>query len=343
VLGTGPIDLLLSPGWVTHLDLAWDIPPLVGLFEQLSAFSRLILFDKRGVGLSDRLDPLNLPSQEERMDDIRVVLDAVGSERAALLGTLGGGAMCGLFAATYPDRCSALILYGAFAKLEPDTGLLSRLADQQESALDRIEREWGTDGVGVAFWAPSLLDVDDVKAAYLRLTRSAVSPAAARSLMKLGYQIDWKALLPDIKIPTLVVHRAGDLVAPVRQGRELAEGISGARYVELPGNDHLMWVGDQDAVVREVEAFLHEVQGSRKTPRGSQKEVGLSARELQVLPLVAAGLTNKQIAGVLFISPKTAGVHVSNILAKLGVERRAGVAAVAHRLGLIPPTTGTPP
>lgn len=336
VLGEGPVDLILSPGWVTHLDLAWDIPPLASFLERLGSFSRLILFDKKGVGLSDRFGPDGLPSPEERMDDIRVVLDAVGSERAALFGTLGGGAMCGLFAATYPERCVALILYGTFAALEPNTGLLSRLAEDQESALDRIEREWGTEGVGVAFWAPSLVHAEGAKSAYLRLTRSAVSPASARSLMKLGFQIDWKAVLPNIQVPTLVLHRTGDLVAPVRQGRELAEGISGARYVELPGVDHLMWVGDQDAIVREVEAFLKEVGNSDEFVRTDPKELALSARELEVLPLVAAGFTNKQIAGILFISLKTVGVHVSNILAKLGVERRAGVAVVAHQLGLIP-------
>jgi pimeloyl-ACP methyl ester carboxylesterase/DNA-binding CsgD family transcriptional regulator len=339
VLGDGPIDLILSPGWVTHLELAWDIPPLAGFLQHLATFSRLILFDKKGTGLSDRLDPHTLPSLELRMDDIRAVLDAVGSERAALFGTLGGGAMCGLFAATHPERCLALILYGTFAKLEPYTGLLSRLADNQESALDRIEREWGTEGVGVAFWAPSLVDDERVKSVYLRLTRSGVSPGSARSLMKLGYQIDWKATLPDIHIPTLVLHRTGDLVVPVRQGRELAQGIAGARYAELSGVDHLMWAGDQDAILREVEAFLQHLTPSREQPPTSPEEVGLSARELEVLRLVAAGLTNKQIAGILFISPKTAGVHVSSILTKLGVERRAGVATVAQQLGLISTST----
>ena len=131
-----------APGWVTHLDLSWQIPPLARFLERLAAFCRLILFDKQGTGLSDRLDPDTLPTLPQRMDDVRAVLDAVGSERAALFGTLGGGAMCGLFASAHPQRCSGLILYGTFAKLEPDTGLLSRLADSQEAALERIEREW---------------------------------------------------------------------------------------------------------------------------------------------------------------------------------------------------------
>jgi pimeloyl-ACP methyl ester carboxylesterase/DNA-binding CsgD family transcriptional regulator len=334
VLGDGPFDLLLSPGWVTHLDLAWDIAPLARFLERLASFSRLILFDKRGTGLSDRLNPHTLPTTEQRMDDVRAVLDAVGSEQAALFGTLGGAAMCGLFAAAHPDRCLALILYGTFAKIEPDTGLLSRLADSPDAALDRIEQEWGTEGVGLAFWAPSAVHEEQVKAAYLRLTRSATSPGSARSLMSVGYQLDWVTALARIEVPTLVLHRSGDLVAPVRQGREIAEAIPGARYVELPGVDHLMWAGDQDAILGEVEAFLEEVIPSGEAPPPELGELGLTEREVEVLRLIAAGRTNREIASTLYISPKTAGAHVSNILAKLGVERRAAAATLAQRLGL---------
>ncbi len=337
VLGEGSVDLILSPGWVTHLDLAWEVPPLARFLERLASFSRLILFDKRGTGLSDRVDPDRLPSLPDRMDDIRVVMDAAGSERAVLFGTLGGGAMCGLFAATYPERSVALILYGTFPKLEPETGMLSRLANTEEEALDRIENEWGTEGVGAAFWAPNLLADERTTAAYLRLTRSGLSPGSARALMQLGYQIDWGDVLPRIEVPTLVLHRTGDLVVPVHQGRALAEGIKGARYVELPGVDHLMWVGDQDAIVDEVRRFLLTLPPSPQTRsrRVSPDELGLSARELEVLQLVATGRTNKQIADQLFISPKTVGTHVSNILAKLGAERRAEAAALAQRLGLL--------
>jgi class 3 adenylate cyclase len=259
VVGDGPVDLVLSPGWVTHLDLAWDIPHLARFLRSLASFSRLILFDKRGTGLSDRVSSDALPTLEQRMEDVRAVMDAAGSERAVLFGTLGGGAMCGLFAASYPQRSIALILYGTFGRLEPDTGLLSRLADTEEAALDRIEREWGTDGVGVAFWAPSVVDDERSRDAYLRLTRSSVSPGSARALMQLGYQVNWEAVLPAIRVPTLVLHRTGDLVVPVRQGRKLAEGIPQARFVELTGFDHLMWAGDQDAIVEEVRRFLTDV------------------------------------------------------------------------------------
>lgn len=342
VLGEGPIDFVLSPGWVTHLDLAWTVPPLARFLEKLASFSRLILFDKRGTGLSDRVHPDTLPKLEQRMEDVLAVMDAAASERAVLFGTLGGGAMCGLFAATHPERSVALILYGTFGKLEPATGLLARLADTQELALDRVEREWGTEGVGLAFWAPSLLDDEETKAAYLRLTRSGVSPGSARSLMKLGYQLDWEAVLPRIHVPTLVLHRTGDLVVPIRQARELAEGIPGARFLELPGIDHLMWAGDQDAIVDATRSFLEEAgvgSGSEPALPGlvSAGELGLTRREREVLRLVARGLTNRQIAATLFISTKTAGAHVSNILAKMRVERRAEAAAVAERLRLLTP------
>jgi class 3 adenylate cyclase len=256
VLGDGPVDLLLLPGWITHLELQWDVPPLRRFLERLAGFSRLILFDKAGTGLSDRVSPSELPTLEQRMDEVRAVMDAAGSERAVLFGTIGGGAMSGLFAATFPQRALGLILFGTFGRLEPDTGLLARLAPTQEAAIERVEREWGTEGVIVSFWAPSLVTDEETKRVYLRFARSAVSPGSARVLMQMGYAVDWEEFLPAIHVPTLVLHRTDDLVVPVHQGRKLAELIPGATFVELPGNDHLMWAGDQDPVLHEVEAFL---------------------------------------------------------------------------------------
>jgi class 3 adenylate cyclase len=265
VLGEGPVDLVLSPGWVTHLELAWDVPPLARFLRRLAEVSRLILFDKRGTGLSDRVSPDELPTLEERMDDVHAVMDAAGSEQAALFGTIGGGAMSGSFAATFPERTLGLILYGTFGRLEPETGLLARLAPTQEAALERIEREWGTEGVCLSFWAPSLVGDEEAKAAFLRLTRSSVSPGSARVLMKMGYAIDWEVVLPTIHVPSLVLHRTDDLVVPVRQGQQLAEMIPGATFVELPGSDHLIWAGDQDAVLGEVARFLATL-GPRPRP-----------------------------------------------------------------------------
>jgi class 3 adenylate cyclase len=267
VVGDGPIDLVLSPGWATHLELAWDVPPLAHFLGELASFSRLILFDKRGTGLSDRFSSKDLPNLEQRMDDVRAVLNAVGSKRAVLFGSLGGGAMCGLFAASYPERTAGLILYGTFAKMQPNTGLLQRIADHVDAALDRVEQEWGRDSVGLAFWAPSVLAEPEVAESYLRLTRSSLSPAAARALMALGYQVDWEATLPAVGVPTLVLSRTGDLVVPVQQGRELARRITGAKFVELAGSDHLMWAGNQQAILDEVRAFVGGLESSSDATR----------------------------------------------------------------------------
>jgi pimeloyl-ACP methyl ester carboxylesterase len=259
VLGDGPVDLVLSPGWVTHLELAWDVPPLARFLRTLASFTRLILFDERGTGLSDRLSSGALPTLEQRVEDVLTVVDAAGAARAVHFGTLGGAAMSGLFAATHPDRVSALVLYGASVKVQPQVGLLARSADDSDAALDRLEREWGTEGVGVTVWAPSLAGDDAVVASYLRLLRAAVSPGSARLRMAAGYEINWEDVLTAIRVPTLVLHRSDDPVVPIAQGRHVADRIPAATFVELPGVDHLMWAGDQDAVIDRVRAFVAEI------------------------------------------------------------------------------------
>jgi class 3 adenylate cyclase len=259
VLGEGQVDLVLAIGGYTHLDLQWDVPPLAEFLERLGAFCRVVVFDKRGTGLSDGIDAERLPTLEERMDDIRAVMDAAGSERAVLLGTLGAGAMCGLFAATYPARARGLILYGTFPTWDRDGGWVRRLADTFEEALERVEREWGTESVGIASWAPSVLGDDVTAESYLRLTRSALSPAAARAYMELGYRMDWSDVLPRLQVQTLVIHRTGDLIVPVTSAKALASEIPDARYVELAGSDHLMWAGDAAAVLQEIEQFISSI------------------------------------------------------------------------------------
>ena len=173
-----------------------------------------------------------------------------------LFGTIGGGAMSGLFAATFPERALGLIIYGTFSRLEPDTGLMARLAPTQEAALERVEREWGTEGVSVSHWAPSLVTDEETKQAYLRFARSAAQPRVGPRRDADGVRARLGGALAGDPRPTLVLHRTDDLVVPVHQGRKLAKLIPEARFVELPGNDHLMWAGDQESIVREVEAFL---------------------------------------------------------------------------------------
>ncbi len=265
VVGQGPIDLVFVMGWVSHLDWFWEDPRFASFLRRLAAFSRLILFDKRGTGLSDRA--VGLPTLEVRMDDVRAVMDAVGSARAALLGISEGGPMCALFAATYPERTLALVLLSTFARqlVAPDYPWGHTLEDRLR-LIEHVEREWGSD-VGFAARAPSLIHDERFRewwAAYLRMS---ASPGAAAALIRMNMAIDVRHVLPTIRVPTLIVHRIGDQSFPVGASRYLAEHIPGARFVELPGDDHLPFVGDQDAILDEVEQFLTGARPARTDDR----------------------------------------------------------------------------
>jgi pimeloyl-ACP methyl ester carboxylesterase len=250
--GAGEIDLVFAPGCVSHLEWFQEDPKVRHVFERLASFSRLIVFDKRGTGLSD---PIPAPaSLEERMDDVRAVMDAAGSERAAIIGMSEGGPMAALFAATYPERASSLVLYGSYARLvwAPDypCGWKQESIDKSIGLLER----WG-DGVGLSAWAPSVGKDARFREWWAQLQRVAASPGMIRQLFKLYPEIDVRSVLPAIHVPTLVVHRAQDRITPVENGRYLAEHIAGAKYVELDGCDHLYFV-DPDPIVDEIEEFL---------------------------------------------------------------------------------------
>jgi pimeloyl-ACP methyl ester carboxylesterase len=256
VVGEGDLDLLWIPGFVSNIELAWDEPLLVRYINRLARFSRLIMFDKRGTGLSDRVPASELPSLEERVDDVIAVLDAAGSDRAAVIGHSEGGNLAVLFAATHPERVVALVTAGIFAKRlwSPDYPW-APTPEERERYAEEIERAWGTDSE-VEHLAPSAAGdpaFADRLATYFR--RSA-SPGDAAALIRLNSQIDVRAVLPTIGVPTLILHRAGDLDANVEEGRWIAGQIPGAKFVELPGDDHLPWVGDQDRLLEEVERFL---------------------------------------------------------------------------------------
>ena len=264
VVGGGPIDLVLVQGFATHLDMQWEAAPMARFFERLASFARLVLFDKRGTGLSDPVS--DVPTLEQRVDDVRAVLDACGSERAALFGISEGGPMSVMFAAAHPARASALILHGAMGRTTeaPDYPWASPADALRQSAAQFIAPYWGRDARGtVELFAPSM--ADDPRAVELaeRLERSAASPAMVRKIFEMFLDIDVRAILPTINVPTLVLHRRGDRVVNWRAGRELASQIPGAKYVELPGIDHLPWAGDPDAVLGEVEEFL---TGTRSVP-----------------------------------------------------------------------------
>jgi class 3 adenylate cyclase len=261
VVGSGPIDLVVIPIWVSHLEYAWEEPSLARFYRRLSSFSRLILFDKRGTGLSDRVADADLPTLEERMDDVGAVMDAVGSERAALFGMHEGGAMAALFAATHPERVSALVAFGMFAsRLEAPDYPWGWTADRRGEWLAEVERTWGGP-VGLEAVAPSVAGDERFARWWSTYLRLGSSPGAAVALARMNSEIDIRDVLPAVRLPTLLLHRTGDRRVAVDEARWIAGRIPEARLVELPGEDHLPWAGEQDALLDEVQEFLTGARG----------------------------------------------------------------------------------
>jgi pimeloyl-ACP methyl ester carboxylesterase len=259
VHGEGPLDLVLVPGFVSHVELIWEEPEIARFLRRLSSFARLIVFDKRGQGLSDR--PGRPSTLEESMDDLRAVLDAAGSRRAAVVGISEGGPMSALFAASCPDRVGALVLYGTWARMLKAPDHPEGIEAEQLDRLREVFRDQWGGPVAAEIWAPSAAGDPEFRRWWARLLRQGTSPTGALDLIDLYREIDVRAILPTITVPTLVLHRADDVVVMERQGRYLADSIPGARYVQLEGADHLAWIGDQDAVIDEIEEFL---VGSRR-------------------------------------------------------------------------------
>ncbi len=264
VVGDGPADLIVVRGYISHLDVAWESPALAAFYRRLASFCRLILFDKRGTGLSDRVPEDRLPTLEQRMDDMRAVMEAVGSQRAALLGASEGGPMCLLFAATYPERTLGLLLWGCFARYDWRRSFIGRYwgGETVDDALDRLEREWG-DGGDLAAMAPSLAGDEAARREWGRAQRLAATPTAARALLRMMLDIDVRPLLPAIRVPVVILHRVDEVAVDVSHSRYMAENIPGARYLELPGSDHLPWIGDVEPIVAEVQEL---VTGTRPEP-----------------------------------------------------------------------------
>src|SRR5262249_2530213 len=261
VVGAGALDVVFIPGWVSHVEQVWDEPSFAEFLRRLASFCRLILLDRRGTGLSDRV--AQLPTLEERMDDVRAVMDAVGVQRAALFGISEGGPMSMLFAATYPQRTAALVLYGTFATNVADAEYpWGRTPAEIEHWLKRIDREWGR-GITAELFAPSIVHDERFVQSWGRFERMAVSPGGARTLLQAAMDCDVRHVLPSIRVPTLILHRSGDLVTPVGGARYMAERIPGAKFVELSGIDHFGWVGDVEGLLGEVQEFL---TGDRHSP-----------------------------------------------------------------------------
>jgi class 3 adenylate cyclase len=263
--GDGPIDLAFVPGFVSHLEGLWDYPPFARPLERLAEFSRLILFDKREQGLSDRVG--RPPTLEESMEDLRAVLDAARSERAAVFGISEGGPMAILLAATYPERVTHLVLYGTYARLGRAEDYPIGIPPQGiERWLEILREEWSA-APGLSLLAPTVRGNEEVERAWGRFIRMGTSPGGATSLLSLYHELDVRDALPLISQPTLVIQREGDDVVRAGHAHYMVERIANARLAIVPGSDHAFYVGDNDAIVDEVEEFLTGTRRSRPPER----------------------------------------------------------------------------
>ncbi len=253
VLGDGPLDLIIVPGFISHMEYEWTEPRIAKFRRRLASFSRLILFDKRGTGMSDQV--FGVPTLEQRMDDVRAVLEAVGSERAMVMGLSDGAALAALFAASYPQRTSGLLAYGAspYSRSDPD---------RLEQFISEIPKRWGTPELALEdlrTFSPSVAHEPELRDWTARWIRYCATPGAFIALVRMNAEIDVRHVLPAIHVPTLVLHRDGDRAEPAERGREFAAPIPTAKYVGLPGSDHYPWFGDVDSVVKEIERFARDL------------------------------------------------------------------------------------
>ncbi len=350
VTGSGPFDLVLVSGFVSHLDNDWDHPASAHLLNRLGSFARLIRFDKRGTGLSDR--SVGLPDLETRMDDVRAVMDAAGSDTAALFGYSEGGPMSMLFAATYPGRVRALVLYGTYAKrTHPDDDYpWCETWEERERYAEAVEREWGVDA-DMTRMAPG--SDESLKRWWMERARASASPAAAKALILMNSLIDVRNVLPSIQAETLVLHRSHDRDSRPEEGRYVADHIPGARFVELPGETHVPWWNSDD-LVDEIEEFLTGVRptrlenrvlattlftdivGSTRTAQelGDQAWANLLSRHHELVRKEIARYKGEEIdtAGdgffALFDGPARAircAIGARDAVRELGLEIRAGI------------------
>jgi class 3 adenylate cyclase len=266
VFGEGP-DLVFVSGWVSHVEMAWEVPPLARFLRRLASFSRLMFMDKRGTGMSDPLPQHRVATLEERMDDVRAVMDAVGSERATLLGISEGGPMSILFAASYPERTTALVLFGTFARIVSGDGYAIGLDPAVLArSLEVIEKTWG-EGYLAKYVGPSFATDPAMVQACGRYERMAASPRVAVDLLRNSARVDVRDVLSSICVPTLVLHRRDEQFVAVAHGRFLAEHIPGARLIELEGSDHLYFAGDVDGLLDEIEEFVTGQRHGRDVDR----------------------------------------------------------------------------
>ncbi|GAC1599675.1 MAG: adenylate/guanylate cyclase domain-containing protein [Acidimicrobiales bacterium] len=352
VFGEGSFDLVVIPGFISHVELSWEDEILARALHRLGSFSRVIMFDKRGTGMSDRTE--RLPDIDRRMLDIEAVMHAADSGQAAFLTMSEGGPMAILFAAAHPERTRALVLVNTYARITACHDYpIGMPTAQLYEGVQYLEPGWGT-GVGLGAWAPSVADDAGARSSFARLQRMAASPGAAMALMSSYMDIDVRPALPLVHVPTLVIHRTGDRMVPVAHGHYLAEHVDGARLVELPGTDHFWWTENADEIVDEVEEFLTGVRSVPAADRvlasvlftdivdSTRRAVELGDREWRLLLNRHDALAERQVKrhggrlvkmtgdGVLatFDGPARSvrcARAISDGARALGVEVRAGV------------------
>ena len=331
VVGDGPIDLVFQPGFVSHLDLAWEEPFLARFLESLASFARLIWFDKRGTGLSDPVEAD--VSVEHRVDDVRAVMDAAGSARAALFGVSEGAALSVLYAVASPARVASLVLWAGFPRLVDDDeegpGLSREFFEAFLDGLDQVRE----DGTGIGLPNPSVEGDERYRDWFVRYVRAAAAPGLLRRVMAANAALDLRPVLGRVDTPTLVLHRVDETWVPIEHSRYLAEHVPGAKFVELPGVDHWPWLGDADGALNEIEAFITGVRRSRR-PRPLWGVGSLTRREHEVARLAAGGLSAADIATRLGIGERTVETHVANAYLKLGVSSKIELVREAARFGL---------
>jgi pimeloyl-ACP methyl ester carboxylesterase/DNA-binding CsgD family transcriptional regulator len=360
VVGDGPIDLVLVLGWVSHLKYVWELPAMASFLNRLASFSRLILFDKRGCGMSDRIYPL--PTLEQRMDDVRAVLDAVGSKRTALLGISEGGVMSALFAATYPERTAGIIIDGSYAcGLRRPGYPWGGTIEETEQVIQKRGHEWGQ-VMSMDRYCPSQVDNPEVAQWWATFTQMSASPGDAMNLLRMNNQFDIREALPAIRVPALIVHATGDRVADIEEGRYFATHIPNARMLELDSIDHWPYFGDADLVLGEIEEFLTGVRtvsapktmlatvlctsvtqaGAHAVWLGDRQWNELVARHHEVVRRELTRYHGREVEaganGITAVFDGTAraircGMEIRDRLLELGLRIRAGVHAGECELG----------
>jgi pimeloyl-ACP methyl ester carboxylesterase/DNA-binding CsgD family transcriptional regulator len=337
VFGRGPVDVVMVPGFISHVEYAWEEPVFARFLRKLSAFSRVIMFDKRGMGLSDPNPSGRTPTLAERIDDIRAVMDAAGSERAAMFAWSEGGPTAVELAYVDPGRVLALILVGTTARFTEDEGYDALPRDLVALAIEVWRAEWGS-GVGLELYGPSVADDPRMRRWWAGYQRLAASPGAVSDSLRMHLNVDVRGRLSHIRAPTLILHRVDDMLLPVTCARYMATHISGASFIEMRGNDHMYWLGDQEEVLTAVRSFLSGTPEGTDIKRIRQRRgrasfgwESLTEAELDVVRLVAEGFTNEDIGRRLHKSPRTVQTQLRQVGTKLGVRRRAEIVAEATR------------